>query len=237
MLTIILLALIVYVYIYRKVFANCLFIAPALIPLIAAAVQAGAQGIKSHNQRQRARNLKPSRYIPEELVMNKDLAQLQANSGQFPGQAKAEENVRRSQANALSAVSRSAGGDTGKIAAGSVASQTAAQNAFDRLNGQGKEFSQNALLRLTGANRDVAGQRLSNKNAYDHAKISLLQASDQNYMNAFNSLMSGAMASASMSNGGGGGGGGASTYYGGRGGATDSFGRFYPSNINNPWVQ
>lgn len=215
MAAILILSLIVYAVLYRRelseISKSSVLIAPALIPLIAAGVAAGAKAIKAGQQRRKARKLRESKFVPPELMMNKDLAELQAYSRTAPGTAKAEENIRRGQANALSRVMRTSGGDTGKIAAASVASQQAAQDAYDRLQTRGQEFSENAFGRLANANLGLAGQKIRNRDQFNQARNALVRASDQNYMNAFDTLMSGAMASASMYGGGGGAGGGGMT--------------------------
>jgi hypothetical protein len=118
------------------------------IPLIVAGVSAGAKAIKASQQRREARKLKESTYMPPELAMNRDLAQLQAYSRRAPGQAKAEENIRRAQANTLSAIERSAGGSADKVAAGAIGSQLAAQEGIDQANVRGQQFSENAFGRI-----------------------------------------------------------------------------------------
>jgi hypothetical protein len=215
----------------------------SLYPLIASGVSAGAKAIKAGSQRKVARNLKESQFIPDELGMNKNLAELQAFSREAPGSAKAEENVRRAQANTLSAIKRGAGGDVSKLAAGSVASQQAANDANAQIATRGKDFAENAYNRLYGANNAIAGQKRQNRNELNQAKVALLAASDQNYMQGFNDLMNGAMASAYMSGGGGGGSGSGnrSVFDGGNSSydptLTDAYGRFTPSNIRNPWMK
>jgi hypothetical protein len=211
-------------------------------PLIASAVSGGAKALKAADQRREARRLKESTFTPEELLLNKDLAQMQAFSKRSPGQAKAEELIRRGQANSLNAIKRAAGGDVNKITAGSIASQGAMQDAADRIQVRDNEFSQGAFNRLAGANSALAANKRHNRSEFNSAKIALLAASDQNYMNAFNDILNGAMASSSMKTGWGGYGGGGSGSPGSRGTGTvsgsgyvpptDSLGRFYPSNSN-----
>lgn len=172
-----------------------------LYPLIAAAASAAAKSGVAASQRRSAKKLKESKWIPEELMMNKDLAQLQAYSREAPGKAKAEENIRRSQANTLSAIQKTAGGDTGKIAAASVASQQAATDALDQVNVRGQQFSENALNNVRTSNVQIAQQKMRNRDEFNRAKTDLLAASDENYMRAFNDILDGAMASAYMGGG------------------------------------
>lgn len=170
----------------------------ALIAGGAALVSAVGKGIKAGQQRKRARTLKEDTYIPPELQMNKDLAQMQAFSRQAPGQAKAEENIRRAQANTLSAVQRTSGGDAARMAAASVASQGAATDALDQVNARGQQFSEGAFGRLYGANQALGAQRRRNRDQFNQTKAELIAASDQNYMNAFNDVLNGGLAAASI---------------------------------------
>lgn len=175
----------------------------SLYPLIAAGVSAAAKGVTAARQRRDAKKLKESKFIPEELLMNKDLAQLQAFSRQSPGQAKAEQMVRRNQANTVAAAKRASGGNLNKITAASVAAQGAANDATDRIHARGNEFSENAYRRIQDANTTIAAQKTRNRSEFNRAKIDLLAASDQNYMQGFNDLLEGAMASAYMNQQGG----------------------------------
>ena len=168
------------------------------IPLIAAGISAGAKAIKAHQQRKEARKLQESKFVPPELMMNRDLAQLQAYSQRAPGSAQAESNIRRSQANSLAAGLKNSGGSAVKAAANAVASQGVANDALARVDAAGEQFTQNALGRLANANIGIASQKRQNRDEYNRAKSQLLAASDQNYFNSFNDLMNGALATATL---------------------------------------
>jgi hypothetical protein len=186
---------------YRRVPKDSLLLAPLLIPLIAAGVSAVGKGIKAYQQRKAANRLKESKFMPAELTMNRDLAQMQAFSRRAPGSAKAEENVRRGQANAISAVQRVAGGNVNKVAAAAVAAQGQANDAFDQIQTRGQQFSENAFSRLGQANSQIAGQKRQNRMEFNQAKSQLLAASDQNYFSAFNDILNGGMAAGAIAGG------------------------------------
>lgn len=174
------------------------FIAPALIAGGAALGSAIAKGIKAGQQRRRARRLKEDTFVPQELYLNRDLAQMQAFSRRSPGQAKAEENVRRAQANTLSTIQRTSGGDAARIAEASVASQGAATDALDRIEMRGQEFAEGAFGRLYRANQAIGAQKRHNRDEFNRTKAELIAASDQNYMNAFNDVLEGGMAASTL---------------------------------------
>jgi hypothetical protein len=175
---------------------------PIPIPLLiaggSALASAVGKGIKAGQQRRRARRLKEDTYIPPELQMNRTLAQMQAFSRRAPGQTKAEENIRRAQANTLSAVQRTSGGDASRMAAASVACQGQATDALDQVNARGQQFSEGAFGRMYGANQAIGAQKRRNRDQFNQTKAELIAASDQNYMNALSDLSNGAMAATSM---------------------------------------
>lgn len=175
---------------------------PLAVPLIAAGVSAIGKGLTGRRQRRQARKLKESKFMPEELTRNRDLAQTQAFSRRAPGAAKAEENIRRGQANTISAIQRSSGGNVAKVAAGAVASQGLANDAYDRVQTQGQAFSENAFARMSDANIRIADQKRKNRDEFNRAKGQLYAASDQNYFGAFNDILNGAMASSVVASGG-----------------------------------
>lgn len=171
-------------------------------PLIAAGVSAAAKSITAASQRKNAKDLKESKFIPQELLMNKDLAQLMAYSKEAPGQAKAEEMVRRGQANTLATIRRTAGGNTGKLASASIATQGATNDAIERLAAEGRRYADRNLDRVFSSNLAIADQKQRNRAEFNRAKIDLLAASDQNYMKGFNDLLEGAMATGYLKGGG-----------------------------------
>ena len=196
--TIICILLFLYGMLYHRQLRGATFIVPAVIAGGVALASAIGKGVKAREQRRRARRLQEDKYVPEELTMNRDLAQMQAFSKRAPGQAKAEENIRRSQANTLSAIQRTSGGDAARIAEASVASQGAATDALDRVNTRGQEFAEGAFGRMYGANQAIGAQKRRNRDQFNQTKAELIAASDQNYMNAFNDVLNGGLAAASM---------------------------------------
>jgi hypothetical protein len=200
MLTIICILLFLYGVLYHRQLRGATFVLP--IPAIIAGgvslASAIGKGIKARQQRKRARDLKEDTYIPPELQMNRNLAQMQAYSRRAPGQAKAEESIRRAQANTLSAVQRTSGGDAARMAAASVASQGRATDALDQVNVRGQQFSEGAFGRMYGANQALAAQRRRNRDQFNQTKAELIAASDQNYFNAFSDVLNGGLAAASM---------------------------------------
>lgn len=198
MLSIICILLFLYGMLAHRQLRGALFIVPALIAGGVALASAVGKGIKAGQQRRRARRLKEDTYIPPELMLNRDLAQMQAFSRRAPGQAKAEENIRRAQANTLSAIQRTSGGDAARIAEASVASQGATTDALDRSNVRGQEFAEGAFGRLYGANQAIGAQKRHNRDQFNQTKAELIAASDQNYMGAFNDVLNGGLAAASL---------------------------------------
>lgn len=164
-----------------------------MLPLLAlglAAAPAIAQGIKGIQQKRQARKLKVSNFVPSELLMNKDLAAQQAYSRRAPGQAFAESQVRRAQANQIGAAQRSFGGDANKIAAATSAATAQANDANSLLAARGQAFSEGAFDRMAGANLQIAGQKRQNQSDYNNQYNQLNTAGDTNLFNGINNLAS-----------------------------------------------
>lgn len=161
---------------------------PLIIPLAAAAAPAIYQGVKGLSQKNQAKKLKESNFVPPELLMNRDLAMQQAYSRRAPGQARAEENVRRNLATTISAGQRSFGGDANKIAAITAGANAQANDATARIADSGAQFSENAFARLAGTNTQIAAQRRQNRNEFNAAKAELIAAGDQNIFNSISNL-------------------------------------------------
>lgn len=194
-----------------------------------AAAGATYQIVKGVKQKKLARKLAESKFVPKELSDNRDLAQQQAMSRRAPGQALAEENIRRSQANQISAGQRSFGGDVNKTAAITSAATAQANDANRAVAAQGQAFSEGAFNRLSNANSAIAGQRRQNRSEYNSAKAALIGASDQNIYNGINNASTAALAGMSGS----GGGGGFSQGGGGGGGGSDALMRELSTGIYN----
>jgi len=159
---------------------------PLALSLLPAAFQVG-QGFYQKSQ---AKKLKESTFVPPELLMNRDLANQQAYSRRAPGQAFAEEQIRRNTANTISAGQRSFGGDANKAAAVASAANAQANDATARLAGQGAQFSEQAFGRMANANQAIAGQKRQNRNEFNAAKSELLAASNQNLFNGISNAAS-----------------------------------------------
>jgi len=167
------------------------------IPLLAAAaIPAVYQGVKGIVQKRQARKLKESKFIPEELLMNKDLSSQQAYSRRAPGQSFAEEQVRRNTANQISAGQRSFGGDANKMAAIASGAVGQANDATANIAANGQRFSEGAFNRLGYANTAIAGQKRQNRAEYLETKAALDASGDQNIFNSLNNLGSLAVAGA-----------------------------------------
>lgn len=156
-------------------------LAAALLP----AIYQGVQGVRQHRL---AKRLKESTFVPQELLMNRNLAEQQAYSRRAPGQAFAEEQVRRGTANQIAAAQRSFGGDANKVAAVTSAATAAGNDANSRIAAQGAQFSEQAMGRLAGANTAIAGQKRQNRDEYNRAKSDLMAAGDQNLFNAVSNV-------------------------------------------------
>lgn len=207
-----------------------LLLASTLLP---AAYQIGQGFI----QRNRAKKLKESTYIPEELLMNRDLAQQQAYSRRAPGQARAEENNRRILSTTIAANSRMAGGDVNKSAALTSSASARAYDANAALQDRGQQFSENAFARMAQANLGIGAQKQRNRDDYTRTKSDLIAASDQNFFNGLSGVASAGVAFGlnggfGGGSGGGGGKGSSSTIAGGNASAgpgynpNSSVGRF-----------
>lgn len=159
-----------------------------MLPLALALLPAAYQGIQGIRQHRLAKRLKESTFVPQELLMNRDLAQQQAYSRRAPGQAFAEEQVRRNAANQIGAATRSFGGDANKVAAVTSAATAGAQDATTRLAAQGQQFSENAFGRLQNANAGIAGQKRQNRDEFNRAKADLIAAGDQNIFNSISNV-------------------------------------------------
>lgn len=151
----------------------------------AQSVYSAVRGVQQKND---AEDLKVSKFIPEELLMNRDLSMQQAYSRRAPGQANAEEQIRRNQANQVSNALRMSGGDANKVAAVSSASTAQANDSTARLQAQGQAFSEDAFRRLYQSNIEVARQKRKNYDDYQKAKAALLSASDQNMYSGVSGL-------------------------------------------------
>jgi hypothetical protein len=167
---------------------------PIPVALALAAAQGIYQGVKGIRQKNQAKKLKESKFIPEELLLNRDLAKQQAFSRRAPGAGQAEEQIRRNTANQISAAQRSAGGDAGKMAAITSAATSQANDATARLASQGQQFSENAFGRLGYANTAIAGQKRQNRAEYNQTKNALQAAGDQNIFNSIGNIASAGLA-------------------------------------------
>jgi hypothetical protein len=163
---------------------------PFPIALAASLLPAAFQGIQGLFQKKRANDLQESKFIPPELLMNKDLATQQAYSRRAPGQAQAEQNIRRIQANQISASQRTFGGNANKQAAIAAGASAQADQANQGVATMGQQFSEGAFGRLSNANLGIAQQKRQNRDEFNRAKESLLYASDQNLFNGVNNAAS-----------------------------------------------
>lgn len=166
---------------------------PALVPLLATAVPAAFKFFKGIKQKKDAKNLKESKFVPPELLMNRDLASQQAYSRRAPGAAFAEEQVRRGAANQVGNAMRMFGGDANKIAAVASAANAQANDANARIQAQGQAFSEGAFNRMAGANVGIAQQKSQNRNEYNQTKAALLDAGNQNIFGGVSDLASSAI--------------------------------------------
>lgn len=164
------------------------------VALALAAGQGIYQGVKGLTQKRQARKLKESTFIPQELLMNRDIAMQQAYSRRAPGQSVAEENTRRTMANQIAAGQRIAGGDANKLAAITSGAVGQANDANARISAQGQQFSENAFGRLGYANTAIAGQKRQNREEYIDTKNRLDASGDQNIFNAIGNISSAGIA-------------------------------------------
>ncbi len=167
---------------------------PFPVALALAAGQGIYQGVKGIRQKNQANKLKESTFIPEELLMNRDLAMQQAYSRRAPGQSNAEENVRRTMANRIAGAQRSFSGDANKIAAVTSAASGQANDANARIAEGGARFSENAIGRLSNANTAIAGQKRQNRAEYLDTKAALDASGDQNIFNSIGNIASAGIA-------------------------------------------
>lgn len=167
---------------------------PFPVALALAAGQGIYQGVKGLVQKRQAKKLKESTFIPEELLMNRDLAMQQAYSRRAPGQSNAEENVRRTMANRIAGAQRSFSGDANKIAAVTSAASGQANDANARIAEGGARFSENAIGRLSNANTAIAGQKRQNRAEYLDTKAALDASGDQNIFNSIGNIASAGIA-------------------------------------------
>ena len=159
-----------------------------LAPLLLAAIPGALQAVGGLLQKNQANNLKKSDYVPRELLMNRDLASLQAYSRRAPGAALAEEQTRRTQANQIAAAQRMFGGDANKVAAVASAATAGAQDSNARIQAQGQQFSENAFGRLSNANNAIAQQDRINQEQYLQTKNALDNAGNTNIFSGISNL-------------------------------------------------
>lgn len=164
------------------------------VALALAAGQGIYQGVKGLAQKRQARKLKESTWVPQELLMNRDLAMQQAYSRRAPGQGVAEENVRRNLSNRIAAGQRSAGGDANKMAAIASGAVGQANDATARIAEGGARFSENAFGRISNANTAIAGQKRQNRAEYIETKNALDASGDQNIFNSIGNIASAGIA-------------------------------------------
>lgn len=164
-----------------------------MLPLIAAAIPAAFKLGKGLVQRHQAKNLKESKFVPPELLMNRDLAAQQAYSRRAPGAAFAEEQVRRGQANQIGNAMRMFGGDANKIAAVSSAANAQSNDANARIQAQGQSFSEGAFGRMASANVGIAQQKRQNRMEFEQAQGELYDAGNKNIFGGISDLGSAAI--------------------------------------------
>lgn len=210
---------------------------PALALALLPAAYQGIQGVRQHRL---AKRLKESTFIPPELMMNRNLAEQQAYARRAPGQAFAEEQIRRGTANQIAGAQRSFGGDANKVAAVTAAATAAGNDANSRLQAQGMQFSEQAMGRLGQANNAIAGQKRQNRDEFNRAKSDLIAAGDQNIFNAVsNAATAGVTAiqanEGNDNNGGGNSSSGGGNWLGGQLGQISGMGRTGRMS-GNPWT-
>lgn len=162
----------------------------AALPLLLSAAPALFKLGKGLFQKKDANNLKESKFIPPELLMNRDLAAQQAYSRRSPGAAFAEEQVRRNSANQIGNAMRMFGGDANKVAAVASAANAQANDANRSIMAQGQAFSEGAFNRMAGANVGIAQQKRQNRNEFNQTKAALLDAGNQNIFGGISDLAS-----------------------------------------------
>lgn len=162
----------------------------AIIPLAASLLPAAYQIGQGFYQKNQAKKLKESTFVPPELLMNRDLAAQQGYSRRAPGQAFAEEGVRRNTATVISAANRNFGGDVNKSAAVAAAAGAQANDDLRRIAADGARFSERAFDRVADANVRIAGEKRRNRDEFNTAKAALIEAGNQNMFSGLSNVAS-----------------------------------------------
>ncbi|HDZ27213.1 hypothetical protein LCGC14_1209400 [marine sediment metagenome] len=143
-------------------------------------------------QKERAKNLKVSDFVPEALQENKDLFSQRMQSGVAPGQEHRESEIRRSGSSTGSKIIRLAGGDSGKAIAGIAGVGAQTQNALETEGNKGLAYSDSQSINYARANSAIGRVQETNQRFYEREKSALEGAAIQNKYGAWMNLFGGA---------------------------------------------
>jgi hypothetical protein len=159
----------------------------AVVAGASALIKPISQMIAGAKQKKWAKNLKESKYIPQELMDSMNLTKQGAYSNRSFNQGVDEANLRKGTAGTRYAASQSSGSSAQKLA-GVAASETSYLNRLKALREKGRNERLDRVDKYTDASRDVASVKLVNRRRYEAAKSALLGASMQNIYGGIGSM-------------------------------------------------
>lgn len=158
---------------------------------------------KANQQRDKAKNLKPSNYVPPSVQEAVDNAKLASNS-ESPGYTRGVEKIGQSTANMINNIKK-IGGNPSQIQAGVADADMRGKEALKDLAVSDAAFKASQRQNLNNLLMAKGGYEKSSFDAFSAAKSALLGAANQNEYNAFTQGLEGVAgslpASAYTSNG------------------------------------
>jgi hypothetical protein len=146
-------------------------------------VNAGYSKYQSDQQREKAKNLKPSNFVPASVQEGIDNAKLLSNS-ETPGYTRGAEKIGQSTANMINNIKK-IGGNPSQIQAGVVDADVREKEALKDLAVSDSAFKANQRQNLNNLLMVKGGYEKSSFDAFAAAKSALLGAANQNQYNAF----------------------------------------------------
>lgn len=159
----------------------------ALLGGLASAAPGVFQGITGLFQGRQANRVKVQDTRPQSFLEELALRRQQANSQRFAGQGTAENNIRQSAANSMSAAQQAGTGASGVLAAATRVNQNT-NASFGSLADRAAAYQEQNRDRLSGALRQDAAYRQNDQENANRERASLRQARATNLFGMVSTL-------------------------------------------------
>lgn len=163
-------------------------------------LETGIQVAQGINQKNKAKKLKRSEYIPPELLKSMREDEMRASINQTKRQTNADRKIKAASANAAGNITR-AGGSAADITMGLAAVNNSTQNAILDSEVMAEGERDNYRQQAKQSRLQVGRLRQKNQDEYEASVSALRGASDQNFFNAATNVASTASFIAGMKGG------------------------------------